>query len=125
MKIQTVFVSAAIALMIATPAVAGGNSDLEAGGNTIAGPGSVKSAFDAVTVVAASVNEDVCVTVQNSGKAGANDVRLDLIDENAGVTSGTVGGGTTAALCQENNETVQVTCMGTKSCSYSWRIDKK
>ena len=126
MKIQTVFVSAAIALMIATPAVAGGNEDLEAGGNTIAGPGSVKSVIDAVNVIAASVNENVCVTVQNSGKkAGVNDVKLDLIDDSAGITSGTVSGGATAALCQENNESVQVTCLGPKTCSYSWRIDKK
>jgi hypothetical protein len=98
---------------------------LAIGGNTIAGPGSTTALIDGVDVLADGIDEDICVTIAvNSGKS-STDVRLDLTDDNASVSSMLVGSGSTAALCQNNNMTVQVTCVGPQSCDYSWRVDRK
>jgi hypothetical protein len=42
-KILTILFSAAIAVLFATPAMPAGKATLTVGGNTIAGPGSVKA----------------------------------------------------------------------------------
>lgn len=110
----------AVAVMLATPALAGKSGGLVAGGNTIAGPGSVTALLNNVNVLADGVNEDVCVTVGHSGN-GVADVTLDLTDEAAGVVSTLVAARDTTALCQGNHVTVQTTCMAVKSCPYYWR----
>jgi len=121
--------TAALALIFAGPALAGSrggsSAGLSAGGNTIAGPGSVRAILDDVDTLADGVDQDVCVTVvARSGKL-ATDVRLDMTDVDAVVSSMVVGSGDTRALCQNNNETVQVTCVGPNRCEYSWRMDRK
>jgi hypothetical protein len=124
LKIRTLLLVTAAAVMSATPVMAAGKSSLTAGGNTIAGPGTIKAALDEVDTLAANVDENVCVTVQNSGK-GVADIRLDMTDNAQAVQGISVPPGLTTALCQNNNITVQVTCMGAKGCTYSWRVDRK
>ena len=124
MKIRTLFLAAAAVALFATPALAGSKAGLAVGGNTIAGPGTVKSLPNDVDTLASNVDEDVCVTIANAGK-GIASIQLDMTDDNPTVDSIIVAAGTTSALCQKNNVTVQVTCLADRSCAYSWRMDKK
>ena len=124
MKIRTLLLSAAVAVLFATPAMAAGKATLAAGGNTIAGPGSVKALSQDVDTLAENVDENVCVTVVNAGK-GVASIRLDMTDDAQVVVSTTVPAGVTAALCQNTNMTIQVTCLADRSCGYSWRVDRK
>lgn len=123
MKIRTLLLTAAVAVLFATPAIAG-KSTLTVGGNTIAGPGTVKALPDDVDTLANNVDENVCVTIVNSGK-GVSSVRLDMTDDNPTLVSTTIPAGVTAAYCQNNNITVQIVCLADKSCDYSWRVDRK
>ena len=92
---------------------------MPAGGQTIAGPGSTAIAVgQTVTVLSGLNNEDICVTVSNTGK---DPVRLDLID--AGATSVDVAVGATVTLCGQT-DSVDLVCTGTKSCTVAWRADK-
>ncbi|MBW2237209.1 MAG: hypothetical protein JRG85_17680 [Deltaproteobacteria bacterium] len=106
MKLLYVALTTLLVVGLAGPAIAAKGSDLPAGGNTIAGPGTT----------AIAVGETV--TVANTGK---EPVRLDLID--AGATSVAVPVGATVTLCGQT-DSVDLVCTGTKACSVGWRADK-
>ena len=124
MKIRTILLSAAIAVLFSAPAMAAGKATLTVGGRTIAGPGSVKALPDDVDTLANNVDENVCVTIVNSGK-GVSSVQLNMTDDNPTLMSTTVPAGVTAAYCQNTNITIQIVCLADKSCDYSWRVDRK
>lgn len=73
---------------------------------------------ETVTILDGLNNEDICVTVANTGK---DPVRLDLID--SGATSVDVPIGATVSLCGQT-DSVDLACTGTKSCTVAWRADK-
>ena len=119
MKLLSLALASLLAVGTAAPAFAAKGGDMPAGGNTIAGPGSTAIAVgDTVTVLSGLNNEDICVTVANTGK---DPVRLDLID--AGATSVDVATGATVTLCGQT-DSVDLVCTGTKACSVGWRADK-
>ena len=129
MIIRAVLIAAALTLVFSGPAFAGKNSSsgakLLASGNTIAGPGSNRASLDETDVLADGVEEDICVTVAASSGKASTALRIDLIDVEAVESSMALNSGETAALCQNDTETVQVVCLGPTSCSYSWRVDRK
>ena len=110
----------AIAVLVTGTALAA----LATGGNTIAGPGKnsvgVQNPF---MLVDGLDDEDVCVTVQNvSDKVGLLNI---LIITEAGQETRDFSKGKTASLCATNGRSVEATCMGPKSCSFFWRVDKR
>lgn len=128
MAIRMILFSAAAAMVLAAPAFAGSSrssSALSTGGNTIAGPGVSRAEVEDVDTLVDSVSEDVCVTMSVKKGKSSTDVRLDLTDGDLAVSSLVVGSGTTAALCQNDNDTIQATCVGPTRCEYSWRVDRK
>ena len=73
---------------------------------------------ETVTILDGLNNEDICVTLANTGK---DPVRLDLID--AGATSVDVAIGATLSLCGQT-DSVDLVCTCTKGCTVAWRADK-
>ena len=120
MKLLSLALASLLAVGTAAPAFAAKGGDMPAGGNTIAGPGSTTIAVgDTVTILNGLNNEDICVTVANTGK---EPLRLDLID--AGATSVTLAIGATTTLCGQT-DSVDLVCTGIKSsCTATWRADK-
>jgi hypothetical protein len=119
MKLLSLALVSLLAVGAAGPAFAAKGGNMPAGGNTIAGPGSATIATgDTLTIINGLDNEDLCVTVANTGK---EPVRLDLID--SGATSVTVAAGATTTLCGQT-DSVDLVCTGVKSCTVTYRGDK-
>lgn len=119
MKLLNVALASFLVVGLAAPATAAKGDDMTAGGNTIAGPGSTSiPAGESVTVLGGLNNEDVCVTVSNSGKDA---IRLDLIE--TATTEVPVPAGATVSHCA-SVDSVNLVCVGTKTCTASWRADK-
>lgn len=115
----------ALALLLgASPAMASSSAaGLTAGGFTIGGPGTTSLAAAAVQAVYtdASGNVDACVTISNTGRSA---VRVDLTG--SGNVTADVAAGATRALCTEEVELIELTCLGvgTANCTTQWRVDR-
>jgi hypothetical protein len=119
MKLLNVALATFLVVGLAAPAIAAKEGEMTAGGTTIAGPGSTSiPAGESVTVLDGLNKEDVCVTVSNTGKDA---VRLDLIE--AAATEVPVPAGATVSHCA-GVDSVNLVCVGTKTCTASWRADK-
>jgi len=122
MKSNNFALAAALILGIAGPAVAATSGGMTAGGNTLAGPGTTNLGLNATATVYtdSSANSDTCVTVINIGKSA---VRLSIVDSNPSTTSIDLAIGASNALCRDNTERVDLTCLGVNTCSAQWRVD--
>jgi hypothetical protein len=114
----------AVALLFGfvSPAIAVPPRGLEAGGRTLAGPGTVVVAKGASEVVLSNLwATDACVTVANVGV-------IDLTVATAGVGqhSVVVLPGDTYGLCEEAMVSASLSCTGAQAgtCRASWRVDR-
>jgi len=123
LKSNRIALAAALILAIASPALAASSAGMTAGGNTLAGPGTTNLGLNATETVYtdASANADTCVTVINAGKSP---VRLSLVDVNPSTSTIDVAVGTSAALCVNETQRVDLTCLGVNTCSAQWRVDR-
>ena len=94
-------------------------------GNTIAASAKTqKVSFGSTDMLASGLDAtDVCVTITNrSEKAGL--IQVTLTDEEQSTSMMQVPKEKALALCGDNTETVEVECLGPKSCYYRWSVDK-
>jgi hypothetical protein len=121
MKLRHVALASFLVLGVAGTAVAGkGGAALTAGGKTIAGPGTSKIAAGwTVTIIDGLTNDDICVTLANSGKGT---IRLDMIP--GGLVDVYVPAGTTRTYCTSVTH-VNLVCFDQTSCTCSWRGDTR
>jgi len=125
MKMNGIALAAIGILATASPALAVTIASLTPGGRTLAGPGknTVAVATTQTVYTHPGVDTDVCATVINSSKSGA--VQITLVDDSANETLLEVAAGTLGALCEDNVTRMDLTCLGTSSCTAQWRVDSK
>ena len=123
MRVTHLFVAAALLVGLAAPAFAAGKGgSLGAGGQTMAGPGTV-------TVGAGGTQEvfqhsgggasDACVTVVNTGRVPVN---AEVTGATTPLMSVPVGG--THAACVEDLVGVEFQCPQEQACAAQWRVDR-
>lgn len=123
MRATHFLVAATLLLAQAAPAAAAGKGgSLGAGGQTMAGPGTVSVAAGGTQEVflhSGGGASDACVTVVNTGRVPVN---VEIAGATTPVMSVPVGG--THAACVEDLVGIEFQCAQEQPCSAQWRVDR-
>jgi hypothetical protein len=125
MKSNRIALVAALILGAAGPALAGGSTGgLTAGGRTLAGPAplTIGAGLTATVYTHASSNTDACATAVNTSKGSS--VQIVLVGPASSTATVDVPAGGTGSLCKDQLLRMDLTCLGTSSCTAQWRVDR-